>query len=72
VKPLSAQWPDTQGRFTLILPRLAAGTVLRFWESDFMTFSSTAARPGGAANPNATPARLTNRIPSGVAVVRVG
>jgi PQQ-dependent dehydrogenase (methanol/ethanol family) len=72
VKPVSAQWPDAQGRFTLVLPSLPKGTPLRFWESDFTTFSRAAATPGGPADPNATPARLTNRIPSGIAAVRVG
>ena len=72
VKPIAARWPDAQGRFSLVLPRLARGTTLRFWESDFLTFSRDAARPGSAADPTATPSRLTNRIPSGIATVRVG
>jgi len=72
IKPVSGTWPDAKGRFTLVLPRLARGTTLRFWESDFTTFSGAAARPGGAMNASATPARLTNRIPSGIATVRVG
>jgi PQQ-dependent dehydrogenase (methanol/ethanol family) len=72
VKPIAARWPDAQGRFSLVLPRLARGTTLRFWESDFLTFSRDAARPGSAADPSATPSRLTNRIPSGIATVRVG
>jgi alcohol dehydrogenase (cytochrome c) len=72
VKPISATWPDTHGRFTLVLPHQARGTTLRFWESDFVTFSRTAARPGGPTEPGATPKALTNRIPVGIAVVRVG
>jgi hypothetical protein len=72
VKPIAARWPDAQGRFSLVLPRLARGTTLRFWESDFLTFSRDAARPGSAADPSATPSCLTNRIPSGIATVRVG
>jgi hypothetical protein len=72
VKPVSATWPDAQGRFTLVLPGQARGTALRFWESDFVTFSRIAARPGGPTEPSATPKALTNRIPVGIAVVRVG
>ena len=72
VKPVSATWPDARGRFTIVLPHLARGTALRFWESDVITFARSAARPAGATEANATPARLTNRIPTGIAVVRVG
>jgi hypothetical protein len=72
VKPVSATWPDARGRFTLVLPRQARGTTLRFWESDFVTFSRVAARPGGPTEPSSTPRALTNRIPVGLATVRVG
>jgi alcohol dehydrogenase (cytochrome c) len=72
VKPISATWPDAHGNFTLILPHQAKGTALRFWESDFVTFSRVAARPGGPTEPASTPKALTNRIPVGLAVVRVG
>ena len=50
---------------------LRRGPTLRFWESDFETFSTVAARPGGPASPAAMPQRLTPRTPSGIAVVRV-
>ena len=72
VKPISSTWPDANGRFTLVLPRQAKGTALRFWESDFVTFSRIAARPGGPTEPSSTPKALTNRIPVGIAVVHVG
>ncbi len=67
-----AGWPDANGRFTLVLPRQTRGTSLRFWESDFVTFSRVPARPGGPTEPSSTPRALTNRIPVGLAVVRVG
>jgi PQQ-dependent dehydrogenase (methanol/ethanol family) len=72
VKPISATWPDANGRFTLVLPHLARGTALRFWESDFVTFSQIAARPGGPTETSSTPSALTSRIPVGIAVVLVG
>jgi alcohol dehydrogenase (cytochrome c) len=72
VKPISATWPDAKGRFTLVLPKLARGTSLRFWESDFVTFSTLAARPGGPVQVSSMPSALTNRIPVGIAVVHVG
>jgi hypothetical protein len=72
VKPISSTWPDAKGRFTLVLPRQPRGTSLRFWESDFVTFSRIVARPGGATESSATPSALTSRIPVGIAVVKVG
>jgi alcohol dehydrogenase (cytochrome c) len=72
VQPVSATWPDANGRFTLVLPHQARGTSLRFWESDFVTFSRIPARPGGPTEPSSTPKALTNRIPVGIAAVRVG
>ena len=72
VQPISSTWPDANGRFTLVLPHQARGTSLRFWESDFVTFSRVAARPGGPTEPTSTPTALTNRIPVGIASVRVG
>jgi alcohol dehydrogenase (cytochrome c) len=72
VQPLSSTWPDANGRFTLVLPHQARGTTLRFWESDFVTFSRVPGRPGGPTEPSSTPKALTNRIPVGLAAVRVG
>jgi alcohol dehydrogenase (cytochrome c) len=72
VKPISSTWPDANGRFTLVLPHQKKGTALRFWESDFVTFSRIVARPGGPTEPSSTPKALTNRIPVGIAVVHVG
>ena len=46
IKPLSATWPDAQGRFTLVLPGSAAGKPLRVWE-DRLVLQTTGARPGG-------------------------
>ncbi len=71
VKPLAVTWPDARGRFSLVLPHLARGTTLRFYESNLQTFSTVPARPGGPASPAAMPQRLTPRTPSGVALVRV-
>ena len=71
VKPLSVTWPDARGRFSLVLPHLARGTTLRFFESNLQTFSTVPARPGGPASPAAMPQRLTQRTPSGIGIVRV-
>jgi hypothetical protein len=72
VKPVAARWPDAKGRFSLVLPRMARGAVLRFWQSDFTTFSATPAKPGAAVATSSWPSGLTDRIPAGLGVVRVG
>jgi alcohol dehydrogenase (cytochrome c) len=71
IKPVSARWPDRRGRFSLLLPAVAKGTTLRFWESDFTAFSTSAARPGGLVATSSWPSRLTNRISTGIASVTV-
>jgi hypothetical protein len=72
LKPISARWPDARGRFSLVLPSLARGATLHLWESDFVAFSRSQARPGGVVDTQAWPSGLTDRIPVGVADVRVG
>jgi hypothetical protein len=47
VTPLSATWPDAEGRFKLVLPGTAAGKTLRIWEDWAPFFQTTEARPGG-------------------------
>jgi outer membrane protein assembly factor BamB len=71
IKPVAATWPDGSGRFTLTLPKAAAGTTLRFWEDDFVAFSRVAARPGGPVDLAAWPKALTKRVSSGIAAVHV-
>ena len=72
VKPLAAHWPDGSGRFSLVLPKLAAGTPLQFWENDFVTFSATATKPGSAADLHAWPGALSARVATGFSPVKVG
>ena len=72
VTPVAATWPDAAGRFTLTLPKVAAGTSLRLWEDDFVAFSRVAARPGGPVDLAVWPKALTKRVSSGIAAVRVG
>ena len=47
VKPISAKWPDSDGRFEIVLPSSVAGKTARFWQSRLRAFSRTEARPGG-------------------------
>src|SRR5262249_16731407 len=43
IKPVSATWPDAQGRFRLVLPSSAHGVTVRLWEADRQFFSTSAA-----------------------------
>jgi hypothetical protein len=72
VRPLAARWPDAKGRFSLLLPASVRGKTLHFWESDFVTFSGTAAGPGSPVDLHAWPSALSSRIPRDLARVRVG
>jgi hypothetical protein len=72
VKPISARWPDAQGRFSLVLPSSVRGKTLRFWESDFVSFSRTAAVPGGAVDLQGWPTALSPRVARDIAFLNVG
>jgi len=71
IKPLSGTWPDAKGRFTLVLPKLAAGTQLTFWENDAVAFSQRPARPGGKVAANVWPSAVSERVSTGFGPVTV-
>jgi hypothetical protein len=71
VRPISATWPDVQGRFQLILPASVAGKTLRFWQSDFQTYQTNAVTPGGPVDLKAWPTALSPRVPRDTAFLRV-
>jgi alcohol dehydrogenase (cytochrome c) len=71
VRPISARWPDANGRFSLVLPRSTRGTTLRFWQNHRQFYSRAAARPGGRVDPSAWPKVLGQTVPRGLAVVRI-
>ena len=71
VRPLAAHWPDGKGRFSLLLPPSVRGTVLHFWESDFVTFSRTPAAPGSAVDLSAWPSALPVHVPRDVGLLPV-
>ncbi|HZP73799.1 MAG TPA: carboxypeptidase-like regulatory domain-containing protein, partial [Gaiellaceae bacterium] len=72
IKPISGRWPDAQGRFSLVLPKLRKGTSLTFWENDSVVFSASGASPGGPVAATGWPSALTDRIPTGLGHVVVG
>lgn len=65
VKPVSARWPDSSGRFSLVLPKLKRGTPLVFWENDSVVFTQQEARPGGPVAASAWPSALPGRVSNG-------
>jgi hypothetical protein len=72
IKPLEARWPTRDGRFSLLLPPTARGEILRFWESDFASFSRSSATPGGSVDLQGWPRKLSPRVARDVAFVKVG
>jgi hypothetical protein len=71
VRPVSARWPDGNGRFSLVLPRSVRGKTLRFWQSTLQAFSTIAVRPGGPVDLRTWPTGLSPRVPRDVTSLRV-
>jgi alcohol dehydrogenase (cytochrome c) len=71
IKPLEARWPAKDGRFALLLPSSVRGKTLRFWESDFASFSRSPAAPGGAVDLRVWPRKLSPRVARDVAFLAV-
>ena len=72
IKPLSATWPDSHGRFTLVLPGSARGKALRVWEDYATFFQSGSASPGSHIDTAIWPGIPPGTQPQGLAVVRAG
>ena len=71
IRPVSARWPDGQGRFTMVLPASVRGTTLHFWQNRRQFFSRFAAVPGGPVDLASWPAELGAAVPSGLATLTV-
>src|SRR5439155_18730013 len=71
IKPVSERWPDSHGRFSMVLPSTARGKTLHFWENRRQFFSRFAARSGGPVDLSAWPTELGPSVPSGLAVLHV-
>jgi hypothetical protein len=71
IEPLAARWPAKDGRFSLLLPASVRGTTLRFWESDFVSFSRSPATPGGPVDLAVWPRKLSPRVARDVAFLAV-
>ena len=71
IRPVSARWPDAQGRFSFVLPASARGVPLRFWENQHQFISRVAAVPGSRMILASWPRVLGQTVPRGLAVLRV-
>jgi alcohol dehydrogenase (cytochrome c) len=71
IKPVAARWPTRDGHFSLLLPLSARGEILRFWESDFASFSRLSATPGGSVDLQGWPRKLSPRVARDVAFLPV-
>ena len=56
IQPVSATWPDSKGRFRLVLPASARGKAVSFWMDRGPVFSRAPAGPGRAVTPSLYPA----------------
>ncbi len=63
VKPVSARWPDPDGRFEMVLPSNVAGKTVRFWQSRLRAFSRTEASPGGEVDVDYWPGSIPEDAP---------
>jgi hypothetical protein len=66
IKPVSATWPDANGRFQIVLPSSARGLTVKFWETDRQFFTASGAKPGGPVDPAVYPRSLPSDAPRGI------
>jgi alcohol dehydrogenase (cytochrome c) len=71
IQPVSATWPDGNGRFTLVLPSSARGLTVTFWEAQRQFFSAVTAAPGGPVDPTIYPKSLPSDAPQGLATLKL-
>ena len=71
IRPVSASWPDGNGRFRLVLPSSARGLPVSFWESQRQFFSTAKTVPGGPVDLSIYPKSLPADAPQGLATVKL-
>lgn len=63
VRPVSATWPDRDGRFEFVLPPFVAGKEVAVWASRVEVFQEKDATPGGPVNVRRWPTTLDPKTP---------
>jgi hypothetical protein len=71
VSPVSATWPDSRGRFRLVLPSSARGKTVSFWMDRRQVFSRAPAVPGGPASPGLFPSSPRAQAPQGLLRIKL-
>lgn len=71
VRPVSATWPDGQGRFRLVLPSSVRGKTVAFWMDQRQTFSRAVAGPGLPVTPGIFPSSPRPQAPQGLLRIRL-
>ncbi|MDP9261833.1 MAG: hypothetical protein M3O89_07690, partial [Actinomycetota bacterium] len=71
VRPVSATWPDGQGRFRLVLPSSVRGKTVSFWMDQRQTFSRAVAGPGRSVTPGIFPSTPRAQAPQGLLRIRL-
>jgi len=71
VQPVSANWPDSKGRFRLVLPATARGKAVSFWMDRAPVFSRAPAGPGRRVTPSLFPAAPRAQAPQGLLGLRL-
>ena len=71
VRPVSATWPDGQGRFRLVLPSSVRGKTVSFWMDQRQTFSRAVAGPGLPVTPGIFPSTPRPQAPQGLLRIRL-
>ena len=71
VQPVLATWPDSKGRFRLVLPASARGKTVSFWMDRGPVFSRAVAGPGRVVTPSLFPAAPGAQAPQGLLRLRL-
>ena len=71
IKPVSATWPDGNGRFQLVLPSSARGLVAKFFETQRQFFTTSKPAPGGVVDPSVYPSSLPTDAPQALGTIQL-
>lgn len=69
VRPVATTWPDTNGHFSITLPKSMAGKTVALWEGRLQLFSTAEATPGGPIDLKNYPTTLPANVPRDLASV---
>jgi hypothetical protein len=71
VHPISATWPDRNGRFQIVLPRSLAGKAVSLFLDTSPRFSRSVASPGHLVDGSSWAKALTPKMPRRLGLIRL-